>query len=737
MAESILVTGKKISSMELVTNVQGNEKIPTGQPEDLAITPNQIKDFIIEQNGLVNQTELETEVSQLQTAITNTLNQSKSYTDTKVGVVSNVQDDHLNDQSNPHQVTKEQVGLGQVDNTSDIDKPVSDATRNLVDSNLNYIKENGAALPYSSIVEYIDRSVVIKDGELVQKNGNSWEKIKTETAYDLPTANSQNQQDVNDIVGAKWYAKEDGYAVDARVMLINGDIVRNTIANNRNDPNSDMTGWVNQNKHNSFTDRDASNAHPASSILDSSGKNQQELNSDFIEKLESIVSLKDFGAIGDGVTDDTVAVQSFVDYICSNHVHGFAPKGVYKLTSKINFTGTYGWGIIGSGAEATVFKQFTNNTPIFDLGAISGAGMHSYLLSDFKLDYNTSQPPSNTDSNPIRFSQMGYEGELNRITFARGSWAIKVVSGVGGPWGQHWDNLNFGGQLTGGAMDWTGAVNAVPNNYWGRFLVTCSNMIGPIFRNIRGYNWVWNALEMLDGKNAQWISMQAGSQCLLNSLKMELCTYSGEPVFDGNALMYFPAGQIDIGQLSIGGTYAKFEFTSGRVLFSVSSGSLTVKMLSTALTVLPTNFYMFSAISGNSEVNYRAKGSYPIEYTNVGGSTAAEYLNIMPDKNDKLSSNKGDADYTVLNGDPSQIRFETLLTAPRVVNLPTGNFCFNGLRYRVSSSGAVNNSNTIAIKASGNTKATLTADKSFIDLEWRRNATSHLGWVVIGSGVLP
>lgn len=178
MAESILVTGKKISSMELVTNVQGNEKIPTGQPEDLAITPNQIKDFVIEQGDLVNQTHFQTEVSQLQTAITNTLNQSKSYTDTKVGVVSNALGVHLNDQSNPHQVTKEQVGLGEVDNTSDIDKPVSDATRNLVDGNLNYIKENGAALPYSATVTYIDRSVVIKDGKLVQKNGSSWEKLK-------------------------------------------------------------------------------------------------------------------------------------------------------------------------------------------------------------------------------------------------------------------------------------------------------------------------------------------------------------------------------------------------------------------------------------------------------------------------------------------------------------------------------------------------------------------------------
>lgn len=34
---------------------------------------------------------------------------------------------HISDNQNPHNVTKEQVGLGNVDNTSDADKPVSNA----------------------------------------------------------------------------------------------------------------------------------------------------------------------------------------------------------------------------------------------------------------------------------------------------------------------------------------------------------------------------------------------------------------------------------------------------------------------------------------------------------------------------------------------------------------------------------------------------------------------------------
>ena len=45
-------------------------------------------------------------------------------------VETNIQDSHnrhITDYNNPHKVTKDQVGLGNVDNTSDVNKPISDA----------------------------------------------------------------------------------------------------------------------------------------------------------------------------------------------------------------------------------------------------------------------------------------------------------------------------------------------------------------------------------------------------------------------------------------------------------------------------------------------------------------------------------------------------------------------------------------------------------------------------------
>jgi hypothetical protein len=54
-------------------------------------------------------------------------------------------------------------------------------------------------------------------------------------------------------------------------------------------------------------------------------------------KLQDEVSVKDFGAVGDGTTDDTLAIQNAIN---SNRGTVFFPRGTYKTTSPILITGT-------------------------------------------------------------------------------------------------------------------------------------------------------------------------------------------------------------------------------------------------------------------------------------------------------------------------------------------------------------------------------------------------------------
>lgn len=51
--------------------------------------------------------------------------------------VDTIINNHVSDTNNPHGVTKEQIGLENVDNTSDIDKPISYATQAVLDEKAN------------------------------------------------------------------------------------------------------------------------------------------------------------------------------------------------------------------------------------------------------------------------------------------------------------------------------------------------------------------------------------------------------------------------------------------------------------------------------------------------------------------------------------------------------------------------------------------------------------------------
>jgi hypothetical protein len=68
-----------------------------------------------------------------------------------------------------------------------------------------------------------------------------------------------------------------------------------------------------------------------------------------------VVNVKDFGAVGDGVTDDTAAIQAAID--SSNNI--FIPAGVYNISKPLVIIKSY-VKIIGCG-EQTQIKKTTND----------------------------------------------------------------------------------------------------------------------------------------------------------------------------------------------------------------------------------------------------------------------------------------------------------------------------------------------------------------------------------------
>ena len=84
--------------------------------------------------------------------------------------------------------------------------------------------------------------------------------------------------------------------------------------------------------------------------------------------LTNIVTPFDYGAIGDGVTDDTTAIQNWANALTSKDYLGFlapAPGGFYKITSTITFTNTCRIFGAGGGKHTTSYPYTKSHIRMF------------------------------------------------------------------------------------------------------------------------------------------------------------------------------------------------------------------------------------------------------------------------------------------------------------------------------------------------------------------------------------
>lgn len=68
---------------------------------------------------------------------------------------------HINNKSNPHKVTKDQVGLGNVDNTSDANKPISTATRTALNGKFSATDGNALKQRVDNIPELVATDITV------------------------------------------------------------------------------------------------------------------------------------------------------------------------------------------------------------------------------------------------------------------------------------------------------------------------------------------------------------------------------------------------------------------------------------------------------------------------------------------------------------------------------------------------------------------------------------------------
>lgn len=130
-------------------------------------------------------------------------------------------------------------------------------------------------------------------------------------------------------------------------------------------------------------------------------------------------NVRDFGAVGDGVADDTAAIQATIQAGgCA-----YAPEGRYNLTAPLFINDVYGERLIGDGPRNTIFEWMGNATD----AAIVLASSYTGALEDFSIHVITPKVlhtgiliytktvPRTYVSRTNRFINLTIEGNTNEL----------------------------------------------------------------------------------------------------------------------------------------------------------------------------------------------------------------------------------------------------------------------------------------------------------------------------------
>ena len=101
------------------------------------------------------------------------------------------------------------------------------------------------------------------------------------------------------------------------------------------------------------------------------------------EKLAQYVNATDFGAVGDGIVDDTTALQNAINYSSVNGLTLLISEGTYITTTVLTLP-TTGSNIVGDVSQPRIKRTGADTTPVFQVAQanVGGGGTFENLYID-------------------------------------------------------------------------------------------------------------------------------------------------------------------------------------------------------------------------------------------------------------------------------------------------------------------------------------------------------------------
>lgn len=150
--------------------------------------------------------------------------------------------------------------------------------------------------------------------------------------------------------------------------------------------------------------------------------------SDFLlASLSGVVNVKDFGAVGDGSTDDTTAIQAAADAAfnvaadfdiaaAAGSKSLYFPPGRYRVTSPITVQNLFGGHIFGAGTVASQLVQATADEPALLLDGVSNSLIENMAFkagsNNVAVEYTTTAEADITSTGTTFWKCLFFESNI-------------------------------------------------------------------------------------------------------------------------------------------------------------------------------------------------------------------------------------------------------------------------------------------------------------------------------------
>lgn len=168
------------------------------------------------------------------------------------------------------------------------------------------------------------------------------------------------------------------------------------------------------------------------------------------------ISVTDYGATGNGSTNDNAAIQAAIDACFSTGKNLWIPAGTYLVTGLTLNNASYAnhFSIYGEGRNKTIIRKYaTSSTPVLTIGAAS-----TIFQANVSIEGITFDGLNSTTSATVKAHDMA-RSVFKDCTFYRGAITHEILGAVAA---QYYNCMFDAGQY-GIKLGWVTGLNSTPN----------------------------------------------------------------------------------------------------------------------------------------------------------------------------------------------------------------------------------------------------------------------------------